>query len=491
MATGNTTLLGLALPVQGELAGSWGDVVNTSLTSLLDSAIAGTTTLSTDADVPLSTTPLVSNQARQAILLCTGARTALRTITAPILSKVYVVINATTGGFSVKLVGTGPTSPGVTVISGEYAVCAWNGSDFVKVSSSVLTALTGILGTGNGGTNTSASPTNGGVVYGTATAIAYSAAGTSGQILTSAGAGAPSWVTTLPIANGGTNTTTTPTNGGITYGTGTALAYSAAGTSGQILTSAGTAAPTWSAVTGTGSVVLATSPTIATATLTGVNTIQNLTVGLGPGTVATNTVVGVQAAYTNGTGSENTIVGYQAAFFNVSGVSLTAVGTQAGFSTTGNYNTFIGTYAGLTNTSGSNNTFVGQASGYLTTGGYNTFVGQGAGYTTNSGVQNSFFGYLSGYSVTTGSKNVILGSYSGSTAPISSTGSNYVVLSDGDGNVRAYWNGSIGIFNGTISPVQATTAGAPAYVKGAMYFDTTLNKMRIGGASGWETVTST
>ena len=43
---------------------------------------------------------------------------------------------------------------------------------------------------------------------------------------------------------------------------------------------------------------------------------------------------------------------------------------------------------------------------------------------------------------------------------------------------------------GTISPVQATTAGAPAYVKGAMYFDTTLNKLRIGGATGWETVTS-
>jgi len=43
---------------------------------------------------------------------------------------------------------------------------------------------------------------------------------------------------------------------------------------------------------------------------------------------------------------------------------------------------------------------------------------------------------------------------------------------------------------GTISPQQATTAGAPAYVKGAMYFDTTLNKLRIGGATAWETVTS-
>jgi len=37
---------------------------------------------------------------------------------------------------------------------------------------------------------------------------------------------------------------------------------------------------------------------------------------------------------------------------------------------------------------------------------------------------------------------------------------------------------------------QATTAAAPVYIKGGMYFDTTLNKMRIGGATAWETVTS-
>jgi hypothetical protein len=65
--------------------------------------------------------------------LFSGARTALRTVTAPAQSKVYTVINATTGGFSVKLVGAGPTT-GVTIVAGESAVCAWNGSDFVKVS---------------------------------------------------------------------------------------------------------------------------------------------------------------------------------------------------------------------------------------------------------------------------------------------------------------------------------------------------------------------
>jgi hypothetical protein len=55
---------------------------------------------------------------------------------------------------------------------------------------------------------------------------------------------------TLPVANGGTNSTATPTNGGVGYGTGTAHAYTAAGTSGQVLTSNGAAAPTWQTAAG-------------------------------------------------------------------------------------------------------------------------------------------------------------------------------------------------------------------------------------------------
>ncbi len=44
--------------------------------------------------------------------------------------------------------------------------------------------------------------------------------------------------------------------------------------------------------------------------------------------------------------------------------------------------------------------------------------------------------------------------------------------------------------SGLMFPQQATTAAAPAYVKGAIYFDTTLNKLRVGGATAWETITS-
>jgi hypothetical protein len=134
MTTAYTSLLGLALPVQGELSGTWGDVVNNSITSLVDTAVAGTTNVSTDGNVTLTTTTGASNQARQAILLFSGARTAIRTVTAPAQSKIYTVINATTGGYAVQLVGAGPTT-GVTIANGSSTTVAWNGSDFVEVSS--------------------------------------------------------------------------------------------------------------------------------------------------------------------------------------------------------------------------------------------------------------------------------------------------------------------------------------------------------------------
>jgi hypothetical protein len=49
----------------------------------------------------------------------------------------------------------------------------------------------------------------------------------------------------VAINRGGTNGTATPTAGGAAYGTGTAYAFTAAGTAGQVLLSAGTSAPVW------------------------------------------------------------------------------------------------------------------------------------------------------------------------------------------------------------------------------------------------------
>ncbi len=53
---------------------------------------------------------------------------------------------------------------------------------------------------------------------------------------------------TLAIASGGTNSTATPTAGGIGYGTGAAHAYTGAGVTGQLLESAAAGTPTWGSV---------------------------------------------------------------------------------------------------------------------------------------------------------------------------------------------------------------------------------------------------
>jgi hypothetical protein len=55
---------------------------------------------------------------------------------------------------------------------------------------------------------------------------------------------------TLPINNGGTNGSATPTAGGIAYGTGSAYAFNTAGVAGQVLISGGASAPTWASYTG-------------------------------------------------------------------------------------------------------------------------------------------------------------------------------------------------------------------------------------------------
>jgi hypothetical protein len=206
MTTQATSLLGLALPVTGELSGTWGDTVNTAITELLDSAVAGTTTLSADADVTLTTTTLAANQARQAILLWTASNGATtRNITAPAQSKAYAVINAGTG--SIVLRGVGPTT-GVTIVSGEKCLAAWNGTDFVKVASSVLpaSALTGTVAIANGGTGQTTATaafdalapttTQGDTIYYNGTDNVRLAKGTAGQaLIMNSGATAPEWGT--------------------------------------------------------------------------------------------------------------------------------------------------------------------------------------------------------------------------------------------------------------------------------------------------------
>lgn len=146
MTTAYTSLLGLALPVTGELSGTWGDTVNNYITQYLDSAVEGTQTISgSQTSVTLSVTNGTSlsqvgsgstGSAQYAIVNCTGNPASTLTITAPASSREYIVINATSTSQSVTFRGAGPTT-GVSIVSGERCIIAWNGSDFVKVASTV------------------------------------------------------------------------------------------------------------------------------------------------------------------------------------------------------------------------------------------------------------------------------------------------------------------------------------------------------------------
>ena len=83
-----------------------------------------------------------------------------------------------------------------------------------------------------------------------ASGVTTFSAGTTGLTPATATGGAVTLAGTLAIANGGTNSTATATAGGAAYGTGTAYAFTAAGTAGQALISAGPGAPVWAGIDG-------------------------------------------------------------------------------------------------------------------------------------------------------------------------------------------------------------------------------------------------
>jgi hypothetical protein len=189
---------------------------------------------------------------------------------------------------------------------------------------------------------------------------------------------------------------------------------------------------------------------------------QNIFVGRQAGysntTGGLNVFVGESAGFTNTTGGNNTALGTSALSSNTTASNNTAVGYQAGFSnTTGTRNTAVGVNAGYSKTTSAYGTYVGYNSGYSNTGEGNTFIGDSSGYTATSGTFNTFVGQSAGYFVSTGAKNTIIGGYSGNQGGLDiRTASNYVVLSDGDGNPRFVINDQGRFSAGTVTAKSTT-----------------------------------
>ena len=135
------------------------------------------------------------------------------------------------------------------------------------------------IGLGYGGTGAALSGVAGAVVYSTGSAMALSLAGTSGQVLTSGGTSGPTWVNASALSTGTATTATTATN--IAGGSAGYLVYQedtnttnfiAPGTTGYILKSTGASTPpSWvtpDLTIGTTAVAVGTTET----NFTGINT---------------------------------------------------------------------------------------------------------------------------------------------------------------------------------------------------------------------------
>jgi hypothetical protein len=122
----------------------------------VDIAIAGTLSFSGDGAINLVNTTgsasgngFTSTTAQYMVIRVTGTLTTPKIITGPSYSKLYLVDNAATGS-TVTFKASGQA--GVSVAVGEECLVYYNGTDYIKVASSFLTALSGTLGPASGGT---------------------------------------------------------------------------------------------------------------------------------------------------------------------------------------------------------------------------------------------------------------------------------------------------------------------------------------------------
>ena len=199
MTTQYTSTLKLALPVQGELSGTWGDVVNDNITSMIEQAIVGRAVINTWSSNShvLTSADGTTSESRCAMLefTDTGSNlTGAATVVCPTAAKIYIAKNASGQAATLKTSG----GSGIAIPNGKTMFLFCDGTNVVEGATNIESLSVGGYTVSLAGTLT--------------TAAAFTTAGANALTLTTTGATNVTLPTTGTLATlAGTETLTNKT----------------------------------------------------------------------------------------------------------------------------------------------------------------------------------------------------------------------------------------------------------------------------------------
>lgn len=313
-----STNLKIELIGTGEQPGTWGSTTNDNFRYALEQAIVG------KADVTMSSASVTLNltntnalqDARALYLNLTGSPGGAAVLNVPAIQKPYIVKNGSDQQVTIKVAG----QTGVAIPTSKTALVYNNGTD-VTTSVDYIPSLTlgSALSTASGGTGITSFGTgvatalgqnvtgSGGIVLSTSPTLTTPVLGTptSGTLTNCTGLPLTGTTGTLGVSRGGTGSTGTPTNGQLLIGNGTGFTLGTITQGSNITVTNSAGAITISATPGAGGVSSfsagTTGLTPSTATTGGITLAGTLNVANGGTGVTSSTGSGAVVLSTSPT----------------------------------------------------------------------------------------------------------------------------------------------------------------------------------------------